>query len=289
MTSLVPRERSDESDGEVLFELKKHLPPDFTNTWHIGLRKPSLQHDSWLGVAAFSPPGGFCSVQKLTLNAWGITADLKELCPVLKRLLFLNSLTLSDNKDLSGDLKECGVLLGLEALSLAYCSQITGNISALSPLPLRALFLEGCSVEGNVAVVEHWPNLMCLSLAGTQTSGSLDQSLPFVPSLRWLLLSGTHVAGSLSSLSSCRGLERLTLSDCANISGDISALARLVYITGVGLRNTGVKGDLASIATLHRLTGLELQGTMVAPVSEAAVERFELLTGCMHVDVPRRR
>ena len=48
--SLVPRERSDESDGEVLLQQKKHLPPDFTNTWHIGLQKPSLRHEGAVGA-----------------------------------------------------------------------------------------------------------------------------------------------------------------------------------------------------------------------------------------------
>ena len=58
-------------------------------------------------------------------------------------------------------------------------------------------------------------------------------------------------------------LERLQLNNVPNISGQVSALANLPNIQGVGLANTSVKGDLMTLAGLRTLRGLRLDGSQV--------------------------
>ena len=81
------------------------------------------------------------------------------------------------------------------------------------------------------------------------------------------LLYGFEYAGNLTAVARCSQLERIQLNDVPNIKGQVSAIANLTNLQGLGLAGTSVGGDLMSLAGLATLRGLRLDGSKVRRTS----------------------
>jgi len=73
----------------------------------------------------------------------------------------------------------------------------------------------------------------------------------------------TVSTGNLSAVARCSQLERIQLNDVPTVRGQLSALANLTSLQGLGLAGTSVSGDIMSLTGLATLRGLRLDGSKV--------------------------
>ena len=175
----------------------------------------------------------------------------------------LESINLTNNGDLQGDVAGLATLTNLIELSLVNNTQVSGDVAGLAPLAdLTTLDLDNTQVSGDVVGLAPLANLTALNLDNTRVSGDVAGLDPLTD-LIWLDLGNTQVSGDVAGLAPLTDLTTLSL-DNTLVSGDVAGLAPLTDLTRLYLSNTQVSGDLAGLAPLTDLTTLYLDNTQVS-------------------------
>jgi hypothetical protein len=221
----------------------------------------------------------------------------------------LRVLDLSSNryrcKNLTGDLAQLQLPVGLKDLNLRGCSALTGDLAQLQlPVGVQNLNLRGCNalmgavdklllpdgmqsvnfkdcegLTGDLAQLQLPVGLKNLNLHGTKVAGDLAQ-LQLPVGLKDLNLHGTKVAGDLAQLQLPVGLKDLNLHG-TKVAGDLAQLQLPVGLQNLNLHGTKVAGDLAQLQLPVGMQNLKLGGCNALT---GAVDKIVLPEGMQTVD-----
>jgi len=185
-------------------------------------------------------------------------AHLTRFPPELAGLTSLQSLSLSEDFQFSGDLSPLAALTSLQSFDLTRCY----GLSDLSPLAklasLRELNLSVCNRLSDLSPLADLKSLQSLNLSECTQLSDLSP-LVELTSLQKLNLSRCDGLSDLSPLAALTSLQSLNLQGCNQLSGNLSPLAGLASLQSLNLPGCDqLSGDLRPLAALTSLQSLNL-------------------------------
>jgi len=239
-------------------------------------------------------------------------AHLTRFPPELAGLTSLQSLSLSEDFQFSGDLSPLAALTSLQSFDLTRCYglsdlsplaklaslrelnlSVCNRLSDLSPLAdlksLQSLNLSECTQLSDLSPLVELTSLQKLDLS--RCDGLSDLSpLAKLASLRELNLSRCDGLSDLSPLAALTSLQSLNLQGCNQLSGNLSPLAGLASLQSLNLPGCDqLSGDLRPLAALKSLQSLDLSWCQqlsgnLSPLAGLTSLQSLNLTGCNRVN-----
>ena len=165
----------------------------------------------------------------------------------------LQKLSINHCKYLKWDLDMLSAFPLLKELYVTSNNGLTGNMRSLRVLKdtLETLSITTCAnVEGNLMDLANFPLLKELNLFNTAVTGDMQEigANHFKPLVHLRIMVHSSVTGNIRSLRVLKDtLETLTISNCANVEGNLMDLADFPQLKELHLCGTAVTGDVRDI------------------------------------------